>query len=470
MKVESNSVVHFLYSFIFDPGTFENRIKAVDNDIKISRKSADNMWIPQKFPEDDVLSQVANFLNTPPNEHSTARLWKLNDKFDTEYGLGNRAKWFLTIKGKQEIEFQLGEVGKGKVSIQLVLFRSGVGFVTISAKPVSKDITTWLDFVHYFRYSKRSTIGIRAKRKIAKDMYEPFFPEKAGGISKHPNGEGVISNLIEAVLNSAKIGIEKTWWSEIFIPDQLIPYYNLFVDKIKTNEIPILLYQVRRIFHSRQKLHPTIHDLSLEHNDLLQYSKNQWFIFSLDGGGFVACNSPKDSFFKETLPQHLRSQYFLIYLFTLFQRFELMRISNWVSKHWLDKSDEHRLNNFKKIQESLLEFTARGYFSQIMQRENHHLCYQKWHDKFQLERLYEEVQGEVQVMNNHLQGVRSKRLEKQMNFLTILISFTTLLTSFLGLRIVGFNYPEGMSWWMPLIIVFFIALFIGFLLNWRLKR
>jgi hypothetical protein len=470
MKVESNSSLNFVYSFIFDQETFEKRTDAIDKKTQKSGNNNHNIWIPQKFSEDEILSQVASYLNPSSEKHPTARLWKLNDVFDHKFGLGNRAKWLLAPKGKSEIEFAFGSVGKGNWTIQLVLFRVGVGLLTINARPKSSEVDTWLDFIHYFRYTQRSSVGIRAQRKVDKDKFEPFFPDEAGGLSKHSDGCGVLYDIISGILDSICIDNEKQWWSEVFIRKQLIPFSVIFIDKIKKDNIPLLLYQVRRIFHSHQKLYPTPQDLSLEHPDLLQYAKDQWFVFSLDGGAFVACNLPKDPFFNETLPQHLRSQYFLIFLFSLFQRFELMNISNMVTDHWIDAYDKTRLIYFKKIRDSLLDFTARGYFSQIMQRETHHLCYQKWQEKFQLERLYNEVSMEVHEMHNHLQTVQSKHLENQMNGLTVLVSIATLIVSFLGLRLIGFNWPGGISLWTAVIILLLLAIPLGIILYWRLKR
>lgn len=55
-------------------------------------------------------------------------------------------------------------------------------------------------------------------------VYSPFFPEPAGGIEKHPEGNGVLSEILTSLLNNGIIyRFPQQWWREIFIPGQMLP-------------------------------------------------------------------------------------------------------------------------------------------------------------------------------------------------------------------------------------------------------
>jgi hypothetical protein len=196
-----------------------------------------------------------------------------------------------------------------------------------------------------------------------------------------------------------------------------------------------------------------------------------WFVFSLEGGAFVAINAPETDFFRREFPTHLRREYFLLFLLTLHQRFTLMSLSQQVSEHWLRGGERERVQAFERIRDALLEFTARGYFSQAMQREHHHQVYRRWQETFQLERLYQEVSDEVREMHEFLQMRQSQKLEKRLNFLTFVFGIPALLFSFLSINLYRITAKEeGLSIWFASALGV-IALVIGLILwRWKLRK
>lgn len=69
-------------------------------------------------------------------------------------------------------------------------------------------------------------------------------------------------------------------------------------------------------------------------------------------------------------------------------------------------------DTFETIRARLLCFTARGYFSQVVQREHHHRCYRRWQKVFLLDQLFREVSEEIQEMHNYVLMKRTEQLEK----------------------------------------------------------
>ena len=107
-----------------------------------------------------------------------------------------------------------------------------------------------------------------------------------------------------------------------------------------------------------------------------------------------------------------------------------MGLSREVSEHWLRGGEKERTVIFERIRDRLLEFTARGYFTQVMQREHHHRVYRKWQEVFQLERLYQEVSEEVREMHEYLQTRQVHKLERRINALSAFIGVPALMFGF----------------------------------------
>ncbi len=423
-KVDENaSFARFVYPFLFDARTFDNRMEAARSAHWEGRNRQFEVWSQESFDEFDLLPQVRDYLNrgTPP----TARLWELrHDALDSPAGLGARADWTLMLlrQGK-EIPFYLG-------AVHLMLFSVGVGFLTVSTKPESAEVANWFDFLHYFRYAWRGReVRVHVQRRIGKDQVGPYFPQSAGGLERHPDGIGPFGEIVEALLREAALPRERTealdgkrWWEEVFVPNQLLPYAAVYVDGVSEGGNPEretveLLYRMRNFFHSGQKIHPTPEDSRFyDHPALLPYAEGMWFVFSLDGGAFVACDAPRDNFWRGTLPDHLRRVYFLLFLLVLHQRYALTMLEEGVARHWIvgeaRQAEQEREAAFERIRDMLLSFTARGYFSQVMQQEHHHRVYQRWQETLQVQRLYEEVRDEVQEMYQYVLIRQTERLQQ----------------------------------------------------------
>ena len=413
MRVDVDaSFVHLVYPFSHDADHFMDRMTAFDQADHQGRNRSLPVWREAKFPQDDLLSHVARYLNPPEDRVPTARLWTLDSTQLDAYGLAGKADWCLLLS-KQRIAFRVGPQRNPQLAVQLALFQDGVGFLTVRADPVSPDLADWLTFAHYSRFVRgQRNVQVELSQRVGdpatgSQRVEPFFPEEAGGTAAHPDGRGQLVEILEALLMTGCLEGEHTpWWREIFIPGHVLPFVGLFAEDVDRENAPELLYRLRNFFHADQEIFPTKEDLQIDHPSLLPYAEGQWFIFSLDGGAFLACDAPENPFFRENLPEHLRTSYFLIFMLALHQRFALMMLSEQVAEHWLDcgskPCETERELVFRRIRDTLFSFTARAYLSQVMQREHHHRCYRKWLDVFQITELFQEVRGEVQDMHDFL--------------------------------------------------------------------
>jgi hypothetical protein len=444
--VRPASVLRFVYPFTFAREALAEHALAADRAEWSSNGRALKLWRPQRFSVEDLLRHVAAYLNPPGDRPPTARLWRLEQSaLSAAAGLGGGlehplATWTLKARRKH-IPFLIA-------GVELAMFRDGVGVLCISARPVSDALGDWLDFLHHFRFiAGQREVGISADRAPSDQTggqgdKVAFFPEPAGGLKEHPDGKGCLGDLLAGLLASAAIApANGPWWDEVFVPGMLLPFGSLFVDDVGPDAVPTLLYRMRNFYHSDQEIHPNAADLAPDHASLLPYAEQQWFFFSLNGGGFLACNPPDTQFFKNTLPGHLSEHYYLLFLLAVEQRFMLTMLSQEVAENWVgnDTADyESRAAAFTRIRDALLAFTAQGYFPQVMQQEHHHRCYVEWEKTFQIDWLHQEVSSMVREMHSVLDMRQRERLEKRAKAVDRRISLLSWVLAFPGLLFMVF--------------------------------
>jgi hypothetical protein len=469
MKVAECSFAEFVYPFLFEAGEFESLVRAAGEARWPGREGKSfTIWQVAQFPEEDLLAHVRDYLNPPEGKVPTARIWAMdNNTLQSPSGLGAQAEWELVRKA-MALPFKI----KG---VQLALFRVGVGFVAVEANPQSEAVEDWLDFLHYFRFVRgQRDVYVRAKRREAKDHFGPFFPEPAGGLEKHRDGQATFSEVVEAILQTAMPpdGLFRRRWQEVFVPGQLIPFATLYLDddEISDGKVAEFLYRVRNFFPSKRVIAPSPEQLPASHPLLLPYAQRMWFLFGQEGSAFIAINAPQTDFFRRELPDHLRRHYFLLFVLTLHQKFALMSLSQQVSEHWFVGDELTRAKAFDRIRRRLMEFTARGYFTQVMQQEHHHRVYRKWQEIFQLEQLYREVSDEVREMHEYLLSEQTKRLERRLNLLGAFIGVPALVIGFLSINLYGLTArEEGLPLWLALLISFGAGGLLGGVVLWLLQ-
>ncbi len=475
------SFAYFVYPFLFNTKEFAAHTQALENAQLSVKEKQFKVWDEQKFRQDDLIAQVSNYLNS--TDH--VRLWKINNALRDAFGF--RADWdLLSPQGK--IPFCFGEPGEGSTAVQLALFKTGVGFITILAHPKSSNVNNWLNFLHYFRLIQgQQDVKLQSQKRTGIDpqtqetLFSPFFPEYVGGITEHPDARGELAEILQVLLATGAIDSNsKKWWQDVSVPGQLLPFTALFVDLIPTEQIPYLVYKLSNFLEIDLGNNPPLGNWEQNNPHLLPYAEKQWFMFTLDGGAFLAADAPETDFFREILPDRHREEYFLLFLLTLHQRFTLMSLLTAIAQNWLIDSESNRETqreaNFAELRDRLFLFTAQGYFDQVMQRSLDHRCYGKWQEIFQLEQLYQKVSDQVREMQNYFLHQRSERLTTENQTLQLqsirqveitirqvrerftlfasLLGIPLLLFTFLGINIQGFTVANGIAWWLAILIAF----------------
>ncbi|MCX7992829.1 MAG: CorA family divalent cation transporter [Fimbriimonadales bacterium] len=410
MRVASDiAFVRFVYPFVF---------KEEQSLGQIVKRMEQQGWNKSSFPEGDLLPHVRDYLNPRGDSEATAYLLTLSGEalaqkaqcLNSNFSGGSGALWQMQLKDRV-VPFRLNEA-------QLVIFRGAVAMLTLEARPQSDLLADWLDFIYHFRF------------------YAGKADEKQDTSAPRLLYNGCVMEGIQPLLDQVLQPFPFAQRENLFMHNMMLPFSALYLDgDIDEPEMRRLLHRIRLCFASWHDLHPPESELRPDHPYLIEYAHHIWFTFSQQAAGFVAFNAPGDAtgFFRGDLPQRLRSRYFLIYQLALHQKFRLVYLSNGVSRNWLSGNEPQRRVIFGKIRDALLEFTARGYFAQVMHQEQHHHYYCRWREVLQLEMLYQEVSNEVREMYDYLEMRLEERRTEQSEKLNRVVLWLTGFTVFFAL-------------------------------------
>ena len=315
---------------------------------------------------------------------------------------------------------------------QLGIFRMGVGFVSVEVTPKSGSLPDWLDALHFLRF-------YRARG-------EPLLP--AGAARSDGPGRLRFENLLGPLLAEAALDDETYpfqassgrtghrhagWVRELYVPGELLTYASLFVDGVPEAEQRHCLYHVLNRFRATTESAPG-EDYDTE-QWCLPYQKGQQFLNSIQGSAFVAFDAAPTAFNSQTLPAHLRSTYYVLFLLAQLQRFALDQLSEtvaWSTGRVLGEPERgqarRELERVTALDGRLLDFTGRCYFVQVSQTEHHHRYYAQLREVNQIEDRYREVTDEVHALRAHASSRVSVEQERtSLRVATALMVITCVL-------------------------------------------
>lgn len=265
MRVDQKaSFVRSVLPFLFNPQEFERRTETALGAWWPGGQGGLKVWKPVKVQETELLPHVAGYLNSEGECCPTAHLLALDpNTLNSPNGLVGREIWRLILPQK-EVRFCIQ-------AVELALFATGVGFLTVRTQPQGSEPDDWYDFTHYFRFLRRQGVRTGTHRRTGKDQTAAYFPSIAGGPEARSDGTGAFGEIVTALLQSCATSGEDQWWKRVFIPDQMMPFVTLYLDGVTEEQVPEAVYRVRNFFYSGQELHPTAEDLRVDdHREVLQ--------------------------------------------------------------------------------------------------------------------------------------------------------------------------------------------------------
>ena len=380
------SFLRFVYPVQFKAADFKTVRGNID-----SAEWESRVWNSCPLSEPDLLPHVVEFWNSESEDcPPTGACWIMDKRaMQADWGLASNCRWSLVEDIDKTIRFNVTEV-------QIWVFHSGILFLVFEVHPESTASNDWLDFANYFRFAQDAERAkVEIQKKTEKDKFEQFTPHSVSIDSKDPLFVQILRRIMQTAFppsanqtSNVDAPSPDNGWKEIFTPGRMIPFVSYYLDSENPtkDENAIFLYRARKFFHADQAIYPSDADLLVEQQGILPYVRDQFFTLSLDGAAFVAFNSPKAAdFFRNVMPDHLKKIYFFAFLMAWQQRFGLAQLSQRVAGEWpfevgisSDDAAEHwakREHKFEDIRARFLAFTARNYFQQIMQSQNHHNYY-----------------------------------------------------------------------------------------------
>lgn len=287
--------------------------------------------------------------------------------------------------------------------VQLGIFRLGVGFVSLEIKPRSGALPDWLDALHYLRFYRsrgKRLRGSESEAGVASLRIEDFL----GPVLATVTLDGERSPFANAYDGNG--GPQGLPIRELYTRGEFLTYVTLFADGVPEDSQRHLLYTVLNRYRSASQATPAEGD-----DDefwCLPYQGGQQFLNSIEGSAFVAFDAGLAQFDLDTLPSHLRTTYFTLFLLALLQRFALDQLSEAVALSTgrvLTGSERgHARGELMRITDldsRLLDFTSRCYFVQVSQTSHHHGYYTHLREVNEIEGRYREVTEEIHALRAH---------------------------------------------------------------------
>jgi hypothetical protein len=359
------------------------------------------------------------------------------------------------------------------VNIELSAFSAEVWFLIYTIKSPVDVPESWLELVHFARFTKgQRDVGLEIQypENQPDDVpRKPLFAIENLSRNHRLLFEGLTTGIMDLVVPGSSAA---TWRrSGACVKGQALPYAVVFLDDVPEEQEENYAFWLRNFFRPEQVPVPTTAHLpGQDIGPYHEYFTRQWFTFSLDGAGFLACNAPQHDFYRGTLPNHLGHEYFFVYQIALFQRVALLRLSSQVARSWKSstapKVSAKTLQNMEDLRMTLYRFTARGHFGHVMQRQHHHDVYRKWWEFLQIQELFDEVSDEVEKISNYLDSKQYNQLEmgqRRLNSFLFLLGFPGLALGVL--EVMQVDWPL----YSVLLLLGGLCL-VGFLVAWRLGR
>lgn len=427
-------MLRFVLPIEYPVGSYPERCVRVDAFTFDGRHN--RFWRRADFPKMDVLPHLGAFVNIDEFANSTATWWTA-DHDELLWLTGSKAgvRFELVLAHGQRLGFSL-------VRAQFVLFRLDLGFLVLDVRPTTDLVEDWFDLQHYFRFFARrgdhrgKRIALRQSKPRSAGPTSPLFTDVLHGSDArtvaHSRADSELDGrfldcslpLINLFLSTARLadgeaervlddrgrGVAGSGVREGFAPGEMLTYSALFLDGVAERfDARVLTRSVNR-FHCGQVVSPF--DESGHATQVYRYKERQVLFATIAGSGFLATGGldGDDHFWTGVLPSHLSGIYFVLFLLVAYQRLALIRLSQEVAEQSLERQD---LGRFTQIHERVLEFTARGMFTQVARHPHHHQFYQALQRANAVAELQQEVRDEVGALKEYAHSLHQKAEEER---------------------------------------------------------
>jgi hypothetical protein len=337
------------------------------------RRSAGKLFDPGLFSADVVALTEEDHDRTNPPPHIAG--WRMSSKaLQDRAGFGGDRGWKLAWGSEDEPSVQQFRF----LSVQMMLFDTGLGYITFEIQPSADALGAWHDVLHHFQFHDGRR-DVRLQAPVLGPRVEPMSLG-ATELTLHAR----IVEMLDSV--GAGYGLSESerarWWEPAEQSGQLHAFGGVVLRDAPEDfeSRHRILNRFVEMAHRSRSLDPVASDSEIAARERMQYDDRSWFTASKDVCLFVAFDPDRGrapDFWLSVMPGHLRATYAVIDLFTQYQwhcietiRTKTIQATSFLQRISSDTSAQ-RLGRVRALQETVMAVRARGFFTEITRRRNH---------------------------------------------------------------------------------------------------
>jgi hypothetical protein len=336
------------------------------------RRGATKLFDSGLFSADVVALTEEDHDRTNPPPHIAGWLMSSRALRDRS-GFGGDRGWNLVWGSQSEPSLQQFRI----LTVQLMLFDTGLGYLTFEIQPSSDALGAWHDVLHYFHFHDgRREVRLRPPSAVAGD--------RVAGSEAEFDLYSRIEDMLESIGTSYGFSESQRqrWWEPAERSGQLHAFGGVVLrDAPEDFEARHrILNRFAEMAHVGRALDPVGSDSETAVRERMQYNDRSWFTATKDVCLFVAFDPDRGrspDFWLSQMPLHLRATYSVIDLFTQYQwhcietiRTKTIEATSFLQRVSSDTSTQ-RLGSVRALQETVMAVRARGFFTEIARRRNH---------------------------------------------------------------------------------------------------
>lgn len=488
------SSVSFIHPFSFEngaPNAFDKLIRLlVEQSYNVGRGEkarSERVWERNGHSalKDDLLPHVGDFIadegSEKPGQKRNMHSFILSPDFIQNPKTGLNAKTLELCVDQRKGQGESLILPLDLLAVELSLFRTGIGFLTLKVGLQTNDVTKWQNLQHYFRFYTGSR-GVQLRHEPLDDTVAAGGAEgdiarkkREAEIKKYrlPAGS-TVETLIQRILGHAG-GCLNLPNQPLYSRDQLMVWACSILEDVDPQFDAQFMNRLQYSFRSDQGLDLSPSAQAFENADWIYgYGERKWFYANLNSAGFVSFKSGQNAAFVEnTMPGHVHQSYRPLYLLALHQRFFIQKLSRRVA-NWLPSVKTHQTQKdadiFESLREEFLAFNADGYFYQVHHEWHYHRAYRLFCEINSVSSIFQEVRDEIADIHGLLDMRRSRHIESGINRFGIILGVVGVIglpLAFLGINLSGIttlseglSIEEAMLWGVGTGLLFSLILFI----------
>ncbi|MGE5423043.1 MAG: hypothetical protein ACM3QW_07250 [Ignavibacteriales bacterium] len=421
---------------IIIPFTYDQDFQQACSTYLEAESSGKAMWKVKDFSLSGLFQHICGLISSEETDVSVGRRFVLDQTGRAYYGLPHKTNTIFTLGLKKKT------IALTIPAVQVVLFKSGVGFVVVElGYKEDAEIEDVIDGNYFFKSFHRSDLEMSFIKTIAKDESAEVRITPSQLILNFINHLNVLDffNDKDSKAGNSIVGAHALVYSGILF-DRFFSNLTEYEEQLKQ-----YLFWMRRSFKESYK--PAPGEFSLDNNpEVLQLFQNSYWGISVEGLANIAYlvdDDETNQFFSGNYYGNLENTYFFMYLLALHQRYTLLKFIKEAAllPYPLDRKISYKeaqdLNEqIYRLRKKIAYFVLRSTFYQVSNITHHNKLYKQIQQSLGITDLQNELELELQMLasinsiEEQIRRDRKDEREKSLeDFITLISTMFVLITT-----------------------------------------